>query len=371
MKTKIAFFLPSLVGGGAEKVFVTLANGLSNNGYAVDFVLSSATGTHVLSLGQNLNLFDLGQSHVIAALWSLGRYLRTQRPSIIISGLSNANAASLIAGNFLSYRTKTIITQHINWSQVLINNPPKKEIFVYHLSKYLYPLATHIVGVSTGITNEIHQMSNIDHRKVSRIYNPVVTAQMLEQSKQVPSHKWFIEKSEPILVSVGRLERQKDFETLIRAFHQVQSQLACKLLILGEGSERSKLESLIHELNLTHRVELTGFLSNPYSFIAHADLFVLSSRFEGLPTVLIEALACKTPVVATNCISGPAEILEGGKYGKLVEVGNVGALAQAIIECLQNHPDRDSLGKRAQLFSTENAIKAYSNLIEQILSSDT
>jgi glycosyltransferase involved in cell wall biosynthesis len=371
MKTKITFFLPSLVGGGVEKVFVTLANGLSKNNYSVDFVLSNAMGVHLSALDKEINVINLGKTHVATSFWGLTRYLRANQPPVIITGLSNANAAALLASRFFSRSTKTIITQHINWSQVLINNPSSKEVLVYYLSKYLYPLATRIVGISAGITNEIHNMRNIDPRKIVCIYNPVVTTQMLEFAKQQPHHKWFAKKNEPILIGAGRLEQQKDFETLIRAFHKVQSQIACKLIILGEGSERKKLERLIHDLNLTHRVELPGFFSNPYSFIAHADLFVLSSRYEGLPTVLIEAIGCKTPVVSTNCLSGPAEILDEGKYGKLVDVGNVDALAEAIIETIQKPLDKDFLMERAQLFSAENAINAYSDLIEQVLASGT
>jgi len=239
---------------------------------------------------------------------------------------------------------------------------------VYQISKFLYPLATRIIAVSTGIAEEIYQMENVNREQIICIHNPVVTLQMIELSKQQPVHPWFTQKNEPILLGVGRLTEQKDFETLIRAFHKVQSHFGCRLLILGEGPERSKLEALVRELGLTQKVDLPGFLQNPYSYMAHADLFILSSRFEGLPTVLIESLACGTPVVATDCISGPSEILENGQYGQLVPVGDVDALSKAIIDSIHKPKSKELLQKRAQIYSVENATKAYMELITQVLS---
>lgn len=366
MTVKIAFFLPALVGGGAERVLVTLANGLVNHGYQVNFVLSNATGVYLSALDAKIKQFDLGQKHVATSFLGLGRYLRAQRPAVIISGLSNANTAAIVASRLFLPSCKAIITQHANWSQVLVDNPTRKEKVTYQLSKYLYPLAARIVAVSTGIADEIRQMKNVDPGKILCIYNPVVTPQMLELSRQPAGHPWLARKNEPVLIGVGRLIESKDFDILIRAFHKVQLHIACKLLILGEGPERQKLEKLVRELGLAGKVELPGFFPNPYSWMAHADLFVLSSRSEGLPTVLIEALACGTPVVAADCVSGPAEILEGGKYGSLVPVGNVDALAQAILDGLRNPPRRELLEKRAQLYTVENATQAYANLIEQL-----
>jgi len=370
MTVKIAFFLPALDGGGAERVFVTLANSLVNHGYQVDFVLASTRGAFLSALDPKIKRFDLGKKNVISSFFGLGRYLRAQRPAVIISALSNANAAAIAANRLFFPSCKTIITQHLNWSQVLTNNPTRKERVVYQLSKYLYPLATRIVAVSTGIADEIRRMKNVDPQKTLCIYNPVVTPEMLELSQQPPTHPWLSQKSELVLLGVGRLVEQKDFETLIRGFYQVQMQIACKLIILGEGPERQKLENLISALGLTEKISLPGFLPNPYACMSHANLFVLSSRFEGLPTVMIEALACGTPVVATDCVSGPAEILEGGTYGPLVPIGDIQALAQGILNCLRNPPHPEMLKKRAQLYSVENATQAYANLIEQLINAE-
>jgi glycosyltransferase involved in cell wall biosynthesis len=370
MTVKIAFFLPALDGGGAEKVFVTLANSLVNIDYQVDFVLASASGVHLTGLDPKITQFDLGQKHVISAFLGLGSYLRDQKPQIIFSALSNANAAAIAASRLFLPSCQAVITQHVSWVQVLANNSTRKERIVYQLSKFLYPFAARIVAVSTSFLDEIKSMKNVDPEKVLCIYNPVVTSRLLELAQKQPDHPWLTLKTRPIILGVGRLVEQKDFTTLIRAFSNVQSQIECKLLILGDGPERQKLEKLVANLGLAGKVSMPGFSSNPYAIMANADLFVLSSRFEGLPTVLIEAMACGTPVVSTDCVSGPAEILDSGKYGPLVPVGDVDALSKSIIKALQNPQDREILKERALIYSVDNATRVYKNLIDQVISSE-
>ena len=367
MPTKVAFFLPNLGGGGAQKVLVTLANSLAENNYSVDFVLSSCKGPYLSSLNSTIDVHDLGHQHVAASFFDLARYLRDHKPAVLISGISNANAAALLASSLFLRSCKVIITQHTNWSQILLDNPSQKERVVYHLSKYLYPLAARIVAVSSGIADEVRQMENVPSKTVLCIHNPVVTSELIELATQLPAHHWLAQKDTPVVLAVGRLAKEKDFETLIRAFHQVQMQVECKLVILGEGPERPTLESLVRELKIDDRVDLPGFIQNPYAYMAQADLFVLSSRFEGLPTVLIEALACGTEVVATDCISGPAEILENGRYGRLIPVGDVGALSKAIVDSLAKPLRKAVLQERAELYSVANATAAYARLIEQVI----
>ena len=370
MTIKIAFFLPSLRGGGAERIFASLANSLVNQGYLVDFVLSSADGVFLSKLDSKIKYFDLGHKHVINSFFNLIRYLKAQRPNVLLSGLSNANAAAITAGRIFLPSCKVIITQHLNWPQVLANNPTLKERLVYQLSKYLYPLAARIVAVSNEIAVDIRLMKNVDPEKVLCIYNPVITPELLELSRLPAVHPWLAGKNEPVLLGVGRLFEQKDFATLIRAFFKVRSQIACKLLILGDGPERKILENLVQRLDLSGQVELPGFSSNPYAAMTNADLFVLSSKYEGLPTVLIEALACGTSVVATDCVSGPAEILDGGKYGRLVPVGDEEALAKAIIDSLQNPANKRWLEEKAQLFTIDNATRMYASLIERVIAAN-
>jgi glycosyltransferase involved in cell wall biosynthesis len=202
--------------------------------------------------------------------------------------------------------------------------------------RHLYPWTNGVVVVSQGVRDDMVQVTGVPRRHITVIYNPsVVGAEIQEKANEPLDHPWFEPGQPPVLVAVGRLQQQKDYPMLLQAFAQVRRSQPARLLILGEGRERPMLEALIKELNLEDDVGLPGFVMNPYAYIARASLFVLSSRWEGLPTVLIEALCCGTPAVSTDCPSGPREILRKGKYGTLTPVGDAAAFAQAIAAALE------------------------------------
>ena len=205
-----------------------------------------------------------------------------------------------------------------------------------HLIKRFYPWADGIVVVSRGVRDDMAQLTNIPSERITVIYNPsVVKAEVLERAQAPLDHPWFLPGQPPVLLAVGRLQVQKDFPMLIRAFAQVRQTRPVRLLILGEGKQRPMLEELIKKLGLDGDVSLPGFVVNPFAYMSRASIFILSSRWEGLPTVLVEALCCGTPVISTDCPSGPREILQDGQYGQLVPVGDVVALAHAIEATLQ------------------------------------
>ena len=196
------------------------------------------------------------------------------------------------------------------------------------------------------------------------IYNPVVTPELYQKITEFSEHPWFAPNSPPVILGVGRLEMQKDFATLIRAFAKVQSQRPARLMILGEGISRPQLEALVRELGVAENVTLPGFVANPYAYMARSAVFVLSSLFEGLPTVLIEAMAAGTSVVSTDCKSGPAEILERGLYGKLVPVGDIEAMAKAIISTLDRPVDAVLLQQKAAEFSLKKSVAQYLEVLQ-------
>jgi glycosyltransferase involved in cell wall biosynthesis len=198
------------------------------------------------------------------------------------------------------------------------------------LVRYFYPWADCVVAVSKGVANDLVRFGKIPSERIRVIYNPIVTPEIQEKAKAVLEHPWLEEGQPPVILSVGRLTAQKDFSTLIHAFAAVRQTHAARLLILGEGEERSSLEFLIRQLGLEQDVSLPGFVPNPYPYMVRAAAFVLSSKYEGLPGVLIEALYCGAPLISTDCPSGPREILANGKYGQLVQVGDVTTLAHAI-----------------------------------------
>jgi glycosyltransferase involved in cell wall biosynthesis len=364
---KIALFLPSLNGGGAERVFVSLANGLNRQGIHVDMVLSLATGQYLSMLDKEIRVIDFHSRQVFFSLPKLVNYLRTEQPEFLISALENANTWAIIAKKLCGSPTLVVISEHNNWSQILSNKPPLKEKLMFQIARFVYPRADQIVAVSQGIRTDLLQMIHLDARQVRCIYNPVVSPNLAVRAQAPVNHPWLNDKEMPVLISIGRLMPAKDFENLILAFQQARISAPCRLLILGEGPERGRLEAAIRRLGLTEVVSLPGFVENPFAWLSKSDLFVLSSRYEGLPTVLIEAMACGLPVISTDCISGPAEILENGKYGDLVPVGNPAAMAAAIIKNLRRENPKSNLNARAMDFSVENATNAYIDLMERLV----
>jgi len=238
----------------------------------------------------------------------------------------------------------------------------------------LYSRAKAIVAVSHGVADDFKKTFKFSESNLYVVYNPVDISNIREKAKDVAEHHWFKKKGTSIIIGVGRLTFQKNFSTLIRAFALlrqrlridtvgIQSRKDVKLIILGEGEKRKELEKLIKDLGLQKDVDMPGFVDNPYAYLAQADVFVLSSKFEGFGNVLVESMACGIPIVSTDCPSSPAEILENGKYGKLVPVDDVEALAKAIVETLDNPISQEILKERASHFSVEKAVEKYLELI--------
>lgn len=234
-------------------------------------------------------------------------------------------------------------------------------------SRYLFPYASHFVAVSRGVADDLAMTVDVPSDRITTIYNPVVTPNLHIEAAETPDHPWFRDDGAPVLLAVGRFEKQKDYPTLIRAFAQLAARRPCRLVILGEGSQRTEVEGLVKKLDLTNQVSLPGWAENPFTFMSRASLFVLSSIYEGLPTVLVEALACGCPCVSTDCPSGPAEILLNGEIGPLVPVGDSAALAEAMERVLNAPPDRGLLQQRAAYFSADRAVAAYEDLIASVV----
>lgn len=343
MKTqkRIAIFMPTLFGAGGQRSMINLAHGLADNGYIVDMVLAEMEGEFLSDIRESVNLVDLEASRALTSLPALVRYLKKERPDAMLSVFGYVNIVAIWAWRLAAVSTKLFVNEQNTVSQEAGNAPSWRQRITPVLMKHFYPMADGIVVVSNGVRDDLAQLTDIPRQDITVIYNPSVEgANVLEKAKAPLDHPWFKTDQPPVLIAIGRLEQQKDYPTLIKAFAKVRKTQPVHLLILGEGRERSSLEALIKEHKLDEDVSLPGFVMNPYAYLARASLFVLSSRWEGLPTVLIEALCCSTKVVSTDCPSGPKEILKDGKYGQLTPVGDVEALAQAITVTLENNtPD--------------------------------
>jgi glycosyltransferase involved in cell wall biosynthesis len=334
----IAFFLPSLCGGGAERVVVNLAQGISERGIRVDLVLAAAEGPLLDQVPPAVRVVDLRAPRAIRSLAPLAGYLRRERPRVLVSSMGHANLIAVWAARLAGGVTPVVVTEHNTLSQETQHQRRLVGRLWPHLLRTFYPWANAVVAVSHGAADDLARTSGLPRDRVEVVYNPVITPTMMALARQAPDHAWFAPGQPPVILGVGRLTRQKDFSTLVLAFAEVRRRRTVRLIILGEGEERPTLEAMVRELGLAQDVALPGFRDNAAAYMAGSEVFVLSSAWEGLPTVLIEALAAGARVVSTDCPSGPREILQEGRLGALVPVGDAAALAAAILEALERPP---------------------------------
>lgn len=360
---KIALYIPSMSGGGAERVILALANGLADKGLQIDLILNKAKGPYMKEISSKVNVVDLDTPRILTSIIPLSRYLKNEKPEVILSAMHYVNVATVFANLISKSNTKVVLSEHANLKESKKNFGLLKGFLITSLMRWTYKKSHAIVSVSNGVADSLASEINIDRSKITTIYNPIFSEKLIMQSKEPLSHPWAREDSPPLILGVGRLTPQKDFKTLIYAFKEVHKNKNCNLIILGEGYLKLELEKLIENLDLNNNVKLLGFVDNPYAWMSHADLFVLSSKHEGFGNVIVEAMACGTPVVSTDCPSGPSEILEDGIWGELVAPNDPNLLAKAIIRALDNPTEKD-IKSRATFFSVKNAIQQYLNIFK-------
>jgi glycosyltransferase involved in cell wall biosynthesis len=360
---KIAIFMPSLFGAGGQRSMLNLAHGIADKGFDVDLVLAVKEGEFLSDVRDTVNLVDLKASRALTSLPALIRYLRNEQPDAMLSVFGYVNIVSIWAWRLASVNTKLFVNEQNTVSQEAGNASNFRQRMTPGMMKRFYPMADGIIVVSNGVRDDMAQVTKIPQEDITVIYNPsVMASEVLEKAKAPLDHPWFKPDQPPVLVAVGRLEQQKDYPMLIKAFSRIRETQPARLLILGEGRDRSSLESMISELGLNQDVSLPGFVSNPYAYLSRAALFVFSSGWEGLPTVLIEALCCGTKAVSTDCPSGPKEILKDGKYGQLTPVGDAEAFASAIISSLNNHTPKPP-AESWQPYELGTIVDQYTNLL--------
>ena len=360
---KITLFLPSLSGGGAERIMVYLANGFADRGFTVDLVLVKAKGPYLSLLTETVRIIDLNCPRVLVTLLSLVRYLKTEKPHAILSTLNHANIILILASILAGSSQKTIVRVANNLSTSTRQSKNFRNRIAVTLAKYVYSWVDQVIAVSQGVAEDLITTHSLPRNKIKIIYNPAITPELLNKVQEDLNHPWFMPNEPPVILGVGRLTSQKDFTTLIRAFAKLSRQVSARMIILGEGEERNKLEALIKNLDLENRVSLPGFVDNPFPYMKQASVFVLSSAFEGMPNVLLQAMACGTAVVSTDCPSGPREILENGKWGKLIPVGDVDMMADAILDSLKGKNKIPSNSILENRFGFETIIDQYLSVI--------
>jgi glycosyltransferase involved in cell wall biosynthesis len=397
----VALLFGSFRGGGVARTMLRAARGFLDRGYAVDLVVGRDRGdlkveapaqanTVVLSQASKLTtrvrvlsadragfgtlarpvLFARKPPAKLRYLPDFVRYLRRARPDAVLAATAPFNLDAVWARRLAGLPCRIVVSEHNQLDEDTVGDRRWRYDIPPTMLRHGYLQADAIVAVSDGVAEQLTRHAGIPRDRITTVYNPVVGPHLRELAALPVDDPWFAPGEPPVVLGIGMLKPQKDFATLIRAFARLRRQRPARLLILGdvrkgekESGHRNDLVRLAQDLGVGDDVRLAGFVDNPFAYLNRAGLFVLSSRWEGLPTVLIEALACGCPIVSTDCPSGPGEILEGGRYGPLVPVGDDAALAMAMQATLDRPADRDSLRQRAEIFSIDRAIHRYEALL--------
>jgi glycosyltransferase involved in cell wall biosynthesis len=330
---QVSFFMPSYRGGGAEHVMVTLANGLADEGYGVDMAVCQTDGPVRAELGYKVTEVDLRARRLAYALPGLVRYLRQRRPTALLSTLSHANIVAVAASRLAGWQGRLVLRESTHLGALNSGSGGLKQRAAIGLVSWAYGRADAIVAGSEGMARDLRSRG-VRGDLLHVIPNPIDVAAIRAIAQNPAGDTWLDTPGPPVVLGAGRLIRDKGFDLLLEAFARLRRQRPCRLVIVGEGPERSALETQIERLQIGDHVRMPGFVNPVFPWLARCTVFALSSRREGLPNVLIQALACGCRVVAADCHSGPAEILEAGKWGRLVAPGNADALYEGLSKAL-------------------------------------
>jgi glycosyltransferase involved in cell wall biosynthesis len=355
----LAVLVASLFHGGVGKMRVHLINEIARRGHRVDLLIAEEDSPYMDRVDPQVRVVNVRTTNAVTGVPFVAAYLLLRRPRVMLSQRIRVNALALRARALARVDTRMFVTANTNMTRELEALRPEKRARHLALMRRYFPRNDGIIAVSRGVAADLAQLINVPAADIKVAPNPVVTPELDEMARAPLDHPWFAPGEPPVILGVGRLEPQKDFPTLLRAFAKLRAQRPCRLVILGEGKLRAELERLAGELGVASDVQLPGFMKNPYAYMAHAALFVLSSRWEGSPNSLTEALALGTPLVSTDCPDGPREILEDGRHGPLVPVGDVEALLGAMLQTLADPPAREYLRAAAQRYTLERSASAY------------
>ena len=361
-RADVALFVGTLGGGGAERVMLDIGRLLARRGVSVDLVVIRAEGPYMEILPPEVRLVDLKSRRAATCLMKLLRYLRRERPGVLFATMETAVLVALMAKITLARNVRVVVRQANTFSVTFAHAKPKDRV-IMRMLKILMPSADGVVANSHGAAEDLRRSVPRVAARVQVVPNPVVTPELREQAALPVEHPWFGDTGMPVVLSVGRLVPLKDHATLLRAFARVVRSQPARLVMLGEGPERDNLLRLAEELGIAEQVDLPGFRVNPFAYMSRSRLLAHSSRYEGFPNVLVQAMACGTPVVSTDCRHGPREILEDGKWGRLAPVGDAEAMAEAIVETLRDPIEPERLIARASVYSAEAAIERYMEVL--------
>lgn len=367
-KKRLALFMHPGV-GGAQKSMMRIASGFASNGYVVDVIHVRNEFTESFQSNKGVTHHDLEISSAstlastLLAIPRLIKLLKYIEPDVLLVTGESAMTAALIAVSVSGCNVKVVprFQVHVerNWQEW----PWWRRHLVSISLRFLLERAYRLIAVSSGVADNVSRVFGIDRDRIFVAYNPTLTPEYQSMLQEAVNHDWFGSGVPRVILAVGRLTEQKGFDVLLRSFSKAQEKTEVRLMIIGDGPQRARLEKLVIELGIDKKVQFAGYQRNPYKYMNNADLFVLSSRWEGLPNVLIEAMGAGLKVIATDCPSGPRDILEDGKWGKLVPVADVEALTAALVEIVDSNYESPGTKERAKCFTMKKAIDEYESIM--------
>lgn len=334
---------------------------IAKRGILVNLVKIRKHGPYLETIPDGVEIIELGSDSTYGSLFQLARYLKQARPDVLFSDKDKVIRVAVLARKISRAPTRLVIR-----TGTTVSVDVKQRGLLYKIgqklsTRFLYPIADSIITPSMGAAKDLSMFSGISLNRITAVPSPVITENLIIKSRKSPDHPWYQKKKSPIIVTVGELSSRKNHTMLLKAFSSVKKVRPCKLIIIGEGRERENLKALSSELGLTEDIAFLGFQENPYPFIKNADVFVLSSRLEGSPVVLMEALGLGVPMVSTDCPSGPREVLENGKYGKLVAIDDFKGMSEAILQTLESPINSEDLIEASSPYQVTNSVTAYLN----------
>jgi glycosyltransferase involved in cell wall biosynthesis len=361
---RLAVFAATSGHSGVDRVMRNLVGQFDAWGIHVDLLRIRDHGPDIdLSSLVHTRAVDLGTAHVTTALPALVRWLRRERPAALLTDKDRVNRMAIVARALAGVDTRIAVRLGTTVSVNLSDRGWMERGLQRASMRYLYPRADAVIVPSEGVADDLAAYARLDRGHIHVARSPIVTPALTELAARPVDHPWLAPGQPPVILGVGELGYRKDFETLVRAFAHVRRQRPCRLILLGRGRRQTQLRELAEALGIGADLHLPGFEANPYAFMARAALFVLSSRWEGMPVALVEALACGTPAVATDCPSGPAEVLAGGRCGALVPVGDDAAMAAAMLPWLDRRPEPAALEQAIAPYRVKASARAYLNVL--------
>lgn len=367
---KLWLLLSRFENGGLERVQANLAPVFAQSGIDTWLVAGKFMQEAEAMLPANIPILELAPNGKLTFILNLYRQLRIHRPDVVMTTSNDVSCLVLMLRKLFFPKTKIICTQHLSISMPLkqaTGIQKLKYVLILKAMQWLWGKADAVIAVSSALAEDVQKNVRLKN-SINTIYNPIVLPNYPALIEQPIIYPW-LDKNIPTFVFVGRLAKVKRVDLVLQAFKKVQQKQQCRLLIVGDGTEKAFILDFIRKNDLTDVCHLTGQQHNPLPWIKSADALVLSSDYEGFGNVIVEAMACGTQVIATDCPFGPAEILDNGRYGQLVPVDHSEALAEAMKKVIDKrfYVAKDELKKRANQFSLESAVQQYLSVIHTVM----